>query len=104
MLRYLTERLPVMVTPSWCAPGSTHRRRDVLRAARRRRGPAGRGEPDLRHRRSGRPDVPGHDGPLRAGRGAPPGGSSCPSPSSPPACPAIGWGSSRPSRRPWRGP
>ena len=58
MLRYLTERLPVMVTPRW-----VHTRiqpiavRDVLRyLVGCARLPAD-GAPRLRHRRPGRPDL-----------------------------------------------
>ena len=54
MLRYLTERLPLMVTPKSAAnPGATHcdPRRAVLPDERGRL--AGRCEPSVRHRRSG---------------------------------------------------
>ncbi len=69
MLRYLTERLPVMVTPSWVRtriqPIAV---RDVLRYLVGRRAHAGRRQPGLRHRRARRPDVPRDDAPLRRGR------------------------------------
>ena len=71
MLRYLTERLPVMVTPSWVRtriqPMAV---RDVLRYLVGSAADAGRGQPGLRHRRPGRPDLPGHDEPVRRGRRA----------------------------------
>ena len=74
MLRYLTERLPVMTTPRWVRTRTQPIAiRDVLRylvawASRR-----GGGQPLLRHRRPGRADLRGHDERLRRGRGpAPP--------------------------------
>ena len=78
MLRYLTEVLPVMITPRWvdtrCQPIAI---RDVLhylvRRARRHR--AGRSGP--RHRRSRRPDLRRDDADLRRGRRACGDGSSC---------------------------
>ena len=79
MLRYLTERLPVMVTPKW-----VHTRiqpiaiRDVLRylvgcaeLPRRR-------QPTLRHRRPGRADVLRHDAAVRQPSPACPNDASCP--------------------------
>ena len=59
MLRYLTERLPVMVTPSWVRtriqPIAV---RDVLRYLVGCAAHAGRRQPGLRHRRPGRPHLP----------------------------------------------
>ena len=62
MLRYLTERLPVMVTPRWVKqpdPADRGPRRAALPDRRGRA--AGRGQPRLRHRRPGRADLPGDD-------------------------------------------
>ena len=73
MLRYLTERLPVMVTPRWLR----HRVqpvavRDVLRYLVGRGDAAARGQPVLRRRRPGRAQLPRHDAALRrGGRAAP---------------------------------
>ena len=71
MLRYLTERLPVMVTPQLGAhphPADRRPRRAALPG--RLRPPARRRQPDLRHRRARRPHLPRHDAALRPGRRA----------------------------------
>ena len=75
MLRYLTERLPVMVTPKWVEtryqPIAGQRRAPL---PGRLRGAAGGREPAVRHRRPGRPDLRGDDAAVhRGGRAAGPG-------------------------------
>ena len=70
MLRYLTERLPVMITPRWVdnriQPIAV---RDVLRYLVGGARPAGRRQPRLRHRRARRAHLPADDAALRRGRG-----------------------------------
>ena len=68
MLRYLTERLPVMVTPKWVGtriqPIAVH---DVLHYLAWLHGAACGRQPPLRHRRPGRLDVCGDDAPVLRG-------------------------------------
>ena len=79
MLRYLTERLPAMVTPRWVRnriqPIAI---RDVLRYLVGCADAAAGGQPGLRHRRAGRAHLRRHDAALRAGGRAAPRGSSLP--------------------------
>ena len=69
MLRYITERLPVMVTPRWVRtriqPIAV---RDVLRYLVGAARPATGREPGLRHRRTRRPHLSGDDAAVRRGR------------------------------------
>ena len=90
MLRYLTERLPVMVTPRW-----VHSRiqpiavRDVLRYLVGCADAAGVGVPVVRHRRAGRPDLREMMQRYAAVAGLRRGGS-CRCRCSPRRCPATG--------------
>jgi hypothetical protein len=67
MLRYLVDRLPMMITPRWvqtpCQPISIRNVLDYLRTLFG----AGHHGPDPRHRRSGRPDLSRPDSDLRPG-------------------------------------
>ena len=70
MLRYLTERLPLMVTPRWLrtrVQPIADPRRAVL--PDQRGGAAGRSEPGLRYRRPGHLHLHGHDPQIRGDRG-----------------------------------
>ena len=71
MLRHLTTRLPVMVTPKWLdnriQPIAV---RDVLHYLVRRRRPAARGQPHLRRRRPRGAHLPRDDPALRPDRRA----------------------------------
>ena len=82
MLRYLTERLPVMITPRWVRhpdPADRDPGRAALPGRRAPTLPAG-GDRALRHRRPRRADLPADDAAVRRGRRAAAGGSSCPVP------------------------
>jgi uncharacterized protein YbjT (DUF2867 family) len=71
MLRYLTERLPLMITPRWVRSRvQPIAIRDVLRYLVAAATPP-RGQSRLRHRRSGRPDLSGHDAAVRRIAGLP---------------------------------
>ena len=67
MLRYLTERLPVMVTPRWVRSRiQPIAIRDVLRYLVEAATHRSAGQPQLRHRRPGRADVRADDAALCA--------------------------------------
>ena len=72
MIRYLTERLPFMITPKWLRmPTQPIAMRDILYYLVQAADAAAGGQPHVRHRRARRHDVRGNDPGLREGGRAP---------------------------------